>query len=200
MLPESKEQQNAPRWYRDLEFVLIVLITVTVLIAGCLRDLRDLLDFTQFMCLVTLWRKKIELKNHCVHIWQPYTDICPNSSSPRCLANNTRVGTQAALGECVPEIAKVLSVSQYLISLDDGITRIKERRTAWLQFHSIQDESRARMLQSYLAKMQIFNLLHHQGISVLRDKRLALAIGIILRGTIEIVIRKCSIFFKLRRE
>lgn len=68
------------------------------------------------------------------------TYVGANSSTPWRLALNSGIRTQSTRAESTPELAEVLATGQDLISLDDSIPGVEERRSARLQLHSVQDQ------------------------------------------------------------
>jgi hypothetical protein len=69
------------------------------------------------------------------------TYVGPHSSAPGRPAINPGIHTQTPLCKRLPQRTKVLAARHNLISLNDGIARIKEARTARLKFHGIDNES-----------------------------------------------------------
>lgn len=68
------------------------------------------------------------------------THVSPDSSTPRCAVDNGSVNTKTTSSEALPQCAEVLATSEHLISLDDRITRVEERRPADLELHAIENE------------------------------------------------------------
>ena len=72
------------------------------------------------------------------------TNVCPDSSAPGRAIANSRVLTQTTRCKSFPQYAEILPTSEDLISLYNSITSIKERRTASLEFHSVNNKPEIR--------------------------------------------------------
>ena len=81
--------------------------------------------------------------------------VRPNSSTPWSLSLNPSIRAQSPTRKRLPQQAEVLAPSQNLVSRDDSITSLEERRAARLQLHSVDDQ------------------LHAQRVTVLGDEGLA---------------------------
>jgi len=66
--------------------------------------------------------------------------ISADTSTPRCRANDGSRRAHAAIREPAPQLTCVLSAGEELVSLDDGITRVEERRATRLELHPVNDE------------------------------------------------------------
>ena len=110
------------------------------------------------------------------------TYVSADSSTPWGTAVNTSLGTQTTAGKASPKLAEVLPTGQHLVSLNDGITGIKERRATWLKLHAVENE------------------LGNECVTVLGYKGLLLAERIILLRTVEVTHRDGTISERLRRE
>lgn len=110
------------------------------------------------------------------------TYVSADSSTPGGTTVNTSLGTQTTASKASPKLAEVLPTGQYLVSLNDGVTGIEERRATRLKLHAVE------------------NKLGNECVTVLGHKGLLLAECIILLGTIEVALGNCAIGKRFRRE
>jgi hypothetical protein len=64
--------------------------------------------------------------------------VGPDSATPRRTAFDTSIGSKSPLGEALPQITEVLTISEDLVGLNNGISSIEERRTTLLKLQAIQ--------------------------------------------------------------
>ena len=105
-----------------------------------------------------------------------------DSSTPWGPAVNVRVGAETTLRESFPECTIVLTTGEDLVSLDDGITSLEERRPTRLQLHTADYE------------------LNDESVSVLRNKRFGGTVNLILAGSVEVTGGDSAILLDQRRE
>ena len=103
------------------------------------------------------------------------TYVSADSSTPWSLALDLGVRAQATSREAFPQLAVVLATSEHLVCLNDGVTSIKEGRTAGLQFHAIEDK------------------LNDERVAVLGDQRLLVAKDVDLLRAVEVTNRDRAI-------
>ena len=104
------------------------------------------------------------------------THVLADTSSPRSTSLNRRVRSQSFLRKRRPQVTEILAARQDLVGLDDGITGLKETRTALLQLHPVEHK------------------LHDQGVPVLRHKLTCRTRRKRLRGTVKVAERDTAIF------
>lgn len=68
------------------------------------------------------------------------TDVCADSSTPWRLTLYIRVSSKTPAAETKPQITEILATGENLISLNNSIASIEERRPACLQLHSVEDQ------------------------------------------------------------
>lgn len=76
----------------------------------------------------------------------------------------------------------VLATGEDLVSLDDGVTSLEERRPARLQLHAIDDE------------------LYNKGVAMFGNERLGGTVGLVFAGSVEVPSRDGAILVDQRRE
>jgi hypothetical protein len=64
--------------------------------------------------------------------------VGPFSATPRRTAFETSIGSKSPFGKALPQITEVLTISEDLVGLNNGISSIEERRITWLKLHGIQ--------------------------------------------------------------
>lgn len=69
------------------------------------------------------------------------TYIRTDTSTPICTTLHIRIRSQSPVREALPQGAEVLATSEDLVSLNDRIASIEERRTAFLELHPIDHQS-----------------------------------------------------------
>jgi hypothetical protein len=105
-----------------------------------------------------------------------------DSSTPWSPALDVSIGTETTLRESFPERAEVLTTGEDLVSLDDGVTSLEERRPARLQLHAVDNE------------------LNAESVSMLGDERLGGTVDLELAGSVEVARGDGAIFLDQRRE
>ena len=70
----------------------------------------------------------------------PEAYVGPDSSTPWCTTFNASVRSKSPLGEALPQLAEVLTASEDLVGLNDGVSSIEKRGATLLKLHPVQNE------------------------------------------------------------
>lgn len=104
------------------------------------------------------------------------THVSADSSTPRRTSVNTSIRTQPPARKPNPKITVVLTTRQHLVSLNNSIAGIEERRATRLELHAVEYE------------------LRNERIAVLGDEGQLLAEGVDLLGAVEVACGDAAVF------